>query len=114
MASSQFPTLNNAITAGRATIAVGAGGAGGGGYNYTINNPNSMAGSMAVQGDLHLTGANADIKVNTKSMKDWMESVERRLLILEPKPELLAKHEALRHAYEHYKTLEAILYDEKE
>lgn len=71
-------------------------------------------GSMSLTGTIEMIGESSDIKINTKSMKKWMESVEKRLLILEPKPELLAKHEALRNAYEHYKTLEAILYDEKE
>jgi hypothetical protein len=46
-------------------------------------------------------------------MKAWMEAVEQRLCILEPKPELLKKYKALEQAYEHYKTLEAILYEQE-
>jgi hypothetical protein len=105
------------ITGGQhGSLSIGIAGAGGGGSsaNYTVNTSAMDRGSMSLTGTIEMTGESSDIKINTKSMKKWMESVEKRLLILEPKPELLAKHEALRNAYEHYKTLEAILYDEKE
>ena len=46
-------------------------------------------------------------------MKAWMDAVEQRLCILEPKPELLEKYTSLKQAYEHYKTLEAILYEQE-
>jgi hypothetical protein len=46
-------------------------------------------------------------------MKAWMDAVEQRLCIFEPKPELLEKYQSLKQAYEHYKTLEAILYDQE-
>jgi hypothetical protein len=46
-------------------------------------------------------------------MKAWMDAVEQRLCILEPKPELLEKYQSLKQAYEHYKTLEAILYEQE-
>jgi hypothetical protein len=116
MATTSFPKINAAINAAQASIvsSVGIIGAGGGGGNYTLNTSTVDRGSMSLTGTIEMTGESSDIKINTKSMKKWMESVEKRLLILEPKPELLAKHEALRNAYEHYKTLEAILYDEKE
>jgi hypothetical protein len=80
----------------------------GAGSGYTWNNATS---TTTAKGQLKLEGNDADIFVQGKSMKAWMESVEQRLAILEPKPELLAKYESLRQAYEHYKTLEAILYD---
>ena len=49
----------------------------------------------------------------SSKVKAWMESVEQRLCILEPKPELLEKHASLRQAYEHYKTLESLLYEQE-
>lgn len=49
-----------------------------------------------------------DIKIGKRSLKEFMEKMEQRLAILQPDPELLDKFEALRQAYEHYKTLEAL------
>lgn len=59
-------------------------------------------------GDLMVKG---DINVDGVSLKDWMETVNKRLSILEPKQELLEKYAALQQAYEHYKTLEALLHN---
>ena len=86
-------------------ITVGGGGAGAG---YTWNTATTTA-----KGQIKLEGADADIFVQGKSMKAWMDAVEQRLCILEPKPELLKKYKALEQAYEHYKTLEAILYEQE-
>jgi hypothetical protein len=86
-------------------ITVGGGGAGTG---YTW--PGSQAKSS---GTIKLEGADADIIVQGKSMKAWMDAVEQRLCILEPKPELLEKYQSLKQAYDHYKTLEAILYEQE-
>jgi hypothetical protein len=79
---------------------------GGAGVTYTAN-------PWANNGKIKLEGSDADIFVQGKSMKAWMDAVEQRLCILEPKPELLTKYESLRQAYEHYKTLEAILYEQE-
>lgn len=62
-------------------------------------------------GTLHISGDNPDIMLGDKSMAKWMESVNARLHILEPKKELLEKYDALKQAYEHYKTLEALLHE---
>ena len=80
------------------------GGGAGSGYTWPNSNTNST---------IKLEGSDADIFVQGKSMKAWMDAVEQRLCILEPKPELLAKYESLKQAYEHYKTLEAILYEQE-
>ena len=81
---------------------------GGAGSGYTWASPNSKS-----NGTIKLEGSDADIFVQGKSMKAWMDAVEQRLCILEPKPELLKKYKALEQAYEHYKTLEAILYEQE-
>jgi len=86
-------------------------GGGGAGVTYSAGSSWTNATSTTTKGQLKLEGSDADIFVQGKSMKAWMESVEKRLSILEPKPELLSKYKALEQAYEHYKTLEAILYD---
>lgn len=81
---------------------------GGAGTGYTWASPNSKS-----NGTIKLEGPDSDIFVQGKSMKAWMDAVEKRLLILEPKPELLEKYQSLKQAYEHYKTLEAILYEQE-
>jgi hypothetical protein len=70
----------------------------------------STSSKTSKQGQLTLEGANPDIMIGGKSMVTWMQKVEQRLSILEPKPELLAKYEALQQAFDHYKTLEALLH----
>lgn len=55
-----------------------------------------------------------DIKIDGKSLKEFMTKMEQRLAILVPDPERLDKFEALKKAYEHYKTMEALCFPEKE
>ena len=113
------PTTSNITLgsggAGTSTITVtGAGGnggtgsvlmAGGAGTNWA-----STSAKVSMSGQLTLEGENPDIMIGGKSMVTWMQKVEQRLSILEPKPELLAKYEALQQAFDHYKTLEALLH----
>lgn len=118
MAISHTPQYGNLVV----------GGTGGGGYTVS---PGSGAGTVMVssgtgstnwatnvarttaKGQMHLEGPDADLVINNKSLGEWMRAVEHRLTILQPKPELLEKYENLRQAYEHYKTLEALLYDDQ-
>ena len=65
------------------------------------------------RGKLNLEGDDADIIMNGVSLKDLLDGITDRLSILQPKPELLEKYDNLRQAYEHYKTLEALLHEEK-
>jgi len=69
----------------------------------------SVSATTTARDQLKLEGENADVLIGDKSLKQWMTSIEERLLILEPKPELLEEYQALKLAYEHYKTLEALL-----
>lgn len=55
-----------------------------------------------------------DIKIGGRSLKEFMTKMEQRLSILVPDPEKLEKFEALKKAYEHYKTMEALCFPEKE
>ena len=50
----------------------------------------------------------ADIKIGERSLKTFMDTVEKRLSILQPDPRKLKKFEALQKAYEHYKHLERL------
>lgn len=99
-------TIGNCIVGGTAatgTVMV----SNGTGTNWATN------AKTTAQGKLHINGENADLVIGEKSMVTWMQKVEQRLSILEPKPQLLAKYEALQQAYEHYKTLEALLHDDQ-
>ena len=53
-----------------------------------------------------------DIKIGNQSLKEFMTKVEQRLSILVPDPAKLEKFEALKKAYEHYKTMESLCFDE--
>jgi hypothetical protein len=83
---------------------------------YTTNNTNPTWTSMPFSnhsgntgiGQLELDGENADILINGRSLKEFMEKMEERLAILVPDPAKLEHFEALKRAYEHYKTLEAL------
>lgn len=52
----------------------------------------------------------SDLIIDNKSMAAWMAAVDKRLLVLVPNQKLLSKYEALQQAYDHYKTLEALLH----
>ena len=69
--------------------------------------------TMTAKGKLKVEGEEADIFINGKSLSDWMSAVEQRLTILRPNPELQEKYTALQEAYDHYKTLESLLYEQK-
>lgn len=80
-----------------------------GGTNYTTIAP-SYNSDLVCTGDADFKG---DLKVNGKSIIETLNAIEKRLSILTPDPKKLAKYEALRKAYEHYKTLEAMCYDDE-
>ena len=50
----------------------------------------------------------ADIKIGDRSLKTFMDTMEKRMAILQPDPKKLEKFEALQKAYEHYKHLERL------
>jgi len=56
--------------------------------------------------------AGTDLKIDGKSLKSFMNKMEERLAILVPDPAKLEKFEALKRAYEHYKTMESLCFDE--
>lgn len=65
------------------------------------------------EGDLNINDK-GDIKIGNRSLKTFMDTMEKRLAILQPDPDKLEKFEALRKAYEQYKTIEALCHDEVE
>ena len=52
--------------------------------------------------------AGTDIKVDGKSLKEFMSKMEERLAILIPDPKKLEQFAALKKAYEHYKLMESL------
>ena len=52
--------------------------------------------------------AGTDINIDGKSLKTFMETLEKRLAILVPDPKKLEQFAALKKAYEHYKLMEKL------
>lgn len=67
---------------------------------------------VSITGDGIEMAPGTDIKVDGKSLKEFMSKMEQRLSILVPDPVKLEKFEALKKAYEHYKTMESLCFDE--
>jgi hypothetical protein len=81
----------------------------GSGYSFTPS-PNTVN----ITTDGISMEAGTDIKLGGKSLKEFMNKMEERLAILVPDPKKLEKFEALKKAYEHYKTMESLCFDEPE
>lgn len=81
------------------------------GFGFGTASPNITI-SNSLPGRVEIHGEGADILMNGKSLKNFMEKVEERLLILQPDPAKLEKYEALRKAYEHYKLLEKLVQED--
>ena len=102
----------------------GTGGSGGAGYTlasggngsvnwqspyYTTSAIGATIGTpMTVNqgGKIELRGDHADIDINGKSMRVWMEQVEQRLNMLTPNPKLEKEWDDLRKLGERYRKLE--------
>ncbi len=83
------------------------------GTSFTYGGPNTVwtstgtgGANIGQSGKMSLQGANADIEINGKSLKSWMEKVEERLNILTPNIELEAEWDELKELGERYRALE--------
>ena len=77
---------------------------GAGTYNWnTTTSP-----SVNISSDGIDMAAGTDIKVDGKSLKEFMSKMEERLAILVPDPKKLEQFAALKKAYEHYKLMEQL------
>ena len=79
----------------------------------TVWTTNTTAGQYSFTGQniqpnntVHIQGEDADLLINDKSLKTWMEKVEERLNILTPNPELEKEWDDLRRLGERYRKLE--------
>ena len=84
----------------------------GAGYNGTSWANSSGTSTVNISTDGIDMAAGTDIKIDGKSLKSFMNKMEDRLAILVPDPAKLEKFEALKRAYEHYKTMESLCFDE--
>jgi hypothetical protein len=80
---------------------------------YTFTNA-AVPQTVSITGDGIDMAAGTDIKIDGKSLKEFMKKMEQRLSILVPDPAKLERFEALKKAYEHYKTMESLCFPEKE
>ena len=104
-------TINISGTGGSSTYGIGGGGSSG---LYNTTGPTYSWNTLNQPNKVHITGAgiemdeDADITIGGRSMRKILEGIEQRLSILVPDPKKLEHYEALRQAYEHYRTLEAL------
>ena len=82
------------------------------GYNGTSWSNGSSTSTVSINTDGIDMAAGTDIKIDGKSLKSFMNKMEERLAILVPDPAKLEKFQALKNAYEHYKTMESLCFDE--
>lgn len=110
-----YPTMANTITLPSSTYTVGAN------SNYAFNTSSGYNGTTWSTGTANTVridtdgidmAAGTDLKIDGKSLKEFMNKMEQRLAILVPDPAKLEKFQALKRAYEHYKTMESLCFDE--
>jgi len=103
---------SNTITLPSTTIANGGytiGSAGSTMYTTGTYNWNTTTSpSVNISSDGIDMAAGTDIKVDGKSLKEFMSKMEERLAILIPDPKKLEQFAALKKAYEHYKLMEQL------
>ncbi len=111
MISGTITLPNTTISNGGYTI----GGTGSSGQFYTTgingnnwNNITTTSPSVNITSNGIDMAAGTDIKVDGKSLKEFMNKMEERLAILVPDPAKLEKFAALKKAYEHYKLMEQL------
>lgn len=95
--ASQIYTTDNTISTGPAWNGT-----------YSISGAGAVGTPLTVNqgGKIEIEGEGADITMNGKSLKNWMERVEERLNILTVNAELEAEWDELRELGERYRELE--------
>lgn len=101
---------NNTASWGTLNSTLGANGSSSSYYgntNYTFSSAGSTSAekSLKVSGNAEFEG---DVKIKGVSIVESIDKINQRLAILVPDPAKLAHFEALKRAYENYKTLEAL------
>jgi hypothetical protein len=110
-----YSTMTTSITLPQ-TYTIGSGN----GSTYTTSAGYNWSGISASPPTVVLNNDGIDVKeggditVKGRSLSEFMSKMEQRMAILVPDPEKLEKFEALKKAYEHYKTMEALCFPEPE
>lgn len=120
LTTAQIPAFSNMSSSPYANVTVNSAGSAG---SYLFNNVSSSSWAnvtigasgtplsstpnpgLKVSGDAEFEGK---VMINGRNISEFMETISKRLSILVPDPEKLEHFEALKKAYEHYKTLEAL------
>ena len=82
--------------------------------NYYTTGTGSYGWNTTTSPTVNITGAGiemaagTDINIDGKSLKNFMETLEKRLAILIPDPAKLEQFAALKKAYDHYKLMESL------
>ena len=100
--SYSYPSNNIAISTIGSSGSFLTSGANGNSWTTIGSAPQS---SLQVNGDANFEG---DLKIKGVSIANTLETINKRLSILVPDPAKLEHFAALKKAYEHYKTLEAL------
>ena len=82
-------------------------------HNYYSSSSTPTA-NFSNSGKLTLSGNDADIVINGKSLTTLLSGIEKRLGILQPDEKLLEQYNALQQAYDHYILLESLLYNSQD
>lgn len=118
MSSYKLPnTYTYPHTTGNISINVGGTGGGGTGFStgtsYSVNNTWSnppSTGQVIIAGDCEFKG---NITWKGRDLKDWLESVESRLGMLQPNSRLEAEYEELKALSDQYRALEKRLLEQQ-
>ena len=110
-------TWNSTVPSGAGNVTISAGA----GLNYTSPYTfNSATPSWSIRDDnnvsstIDLKGENADIKINGISLVDTLKTIQDRLNILRPNPELETEWDQLRELGEQYRELEKKLQEQSD
>jgi hypothetical protein len=100
---------------GNVTISAGAGLNYTSPYTFSSATPNwSIRDDNNVSSTLDLKGENADIRINDISLTDTLKTIQDRLNILRPNPELETEWDQLRELGEQYRELEKKLQEQSD
>lgn len=105
--SMTLPSNTASITVPNGGYTVGGAGSSGTSWTTGLSIPTTSA-KINANGKMELHGDDADLIINGQSLNKTMQTIQDRLAILIPDPKKLEQFEALKQAYEHYKTLEAL------
>jgi len=84
-------------------------------YTFTSATPNwSIRDESKISSTIDLKGENADIRINDISLVDTLKTIQDRLNILRPNPELETEWDQLRELGEQYRELEKKLQEQSD